>query len=152
MHVKFLVAACAVAMSTAAVAAGPFDQMKGKMKPGLYDTKMEMEIPGMPAGMGKQTMNMQNCVTDQDIEKGTVGKGKDSKMPENCEVKNFKMSGNTASYTAECKGDMPMTSDTSITFTDSGYTMNTKTAMKQGGQTMNMSQKIEGRYVGPCKK
>ena len=151
MHVKLLIAACAAAVSTAAVAAGPLDQMKGKMKPGMYDMKMEMEIPGMPGGMGKQSMNMQNCVTEQDIEKGTVGKGKDSKMPDTCEVKNFKMSGNSASYTAVCK-EPDMTSDTSITFTDSGYTMNTKTAMKQGGQVMNMNQKIEGRYVGPCKK
>ena len=150
MHVKFLIAACTLALSSGAIAAGPLDQMKGKMRPGLYDMKMEMEIPGMPAGMGKQSMNMQNCVTEQDIEKGQMNKGKDSK-PDTCEVKNFKMSGNTASYTAVCK-EPEMTADTSITFNDVGYTMNTKTAMKQGGQTMNMTQKIEGRYIGPCKK
>lgn len=150
MHVKFLIAACTLALSSGAIAAGPLDQMKGKMRPGLYDMKMEMEIPGMPAGMGKQSMNMQNCVTEQDIEKGAVGKGKDSK-PDTCEVKNVKMSGNSASYTAVCK-DPEMTADTNITFNASGYTMNTKTAMKQGGQTMNMTQKIEGRYIGPCTK
>jgi hypothetical protein len=149
MHVKFLVAALAAA-STAAAAAGPFDQFKGKMKPGLYEVKMDMEMPGMPAGMGKQSMTMQNCVTEADIEKGRMGK--DDKMPENCEVRNFKMSGNTASYTTACKGDMQMTSDTTVSFRDNGYTMSSKTAMTQGGQTMNMTHKLDGRYVGPCKK
>jgi hypothetical protein len=152
MHVKFLIAAFAATVSTAAVAAGPLDQIKGKMKPGLYDMKMEMEIPGMPAGMGKQTMNMQNCVTEKDIEQGSIGKsGKDGK-PDNCEVKNVKVSGNTASYTAECKGDPQVTADSTITFSDKGYTMTTRSAMKQGGQVMNMTQKVDSRYVGPCKK
>jgi hypothetical protein len=148
MSFKFLIAACAAAISTAAVA-GPFDQFKGKMKPGLYEVQMDMEMPGMPAGMGKQSMKMQNCVSDSDIEQGKMGK---DDMPKNCEVKNMKVSGNTATYTTECKGDMNMKADTTLTFRDNGYTMVNKTAMNQGGQTMNMTQKMEGRYVGPCKK
>ena len=147
MRFKFLVAICAAALSTAAVA-GPFDQFKGKMKPGLYEVQMDMEMPGMPAGMGKQSMKMQNCVSDADIEKGKMGK---DEMPKGCEVKNVKVSGNTATYTTECKGDMNMKADTTVTFRDNGYTMVNKTAMNQGGQTMNMTQKMEGRYVGPCK-
>ena len=150
MHVKYLFAACAAAaFTTAAVAAGPFDQFKGKMKPGLYEVQMDMEMPGMPGGMGKQSMKMQNCVSEKDIESGKMGK--DNKMPENCEVKDFRMSGNTASYKAVCKGDMAMTSDTSITFRDNGYSMVSKTSMTQGGQAMNMTTKMDGRYVGPCK-
>ena len=148
MRFKFLIAACAAAVSTAVVA-GPFDQFKGKMKPGLYDVQMDMEMPGMPAGMGKQSMKMQNCVSDSDIEQGKMGK---DDMPKGCEVKNMKVSGNTATYTTECKGDMNMKADTTVTFRDNGYTMVNKTAMNQGGQTMNMTQKMEGRYVGPCKK
>ena len=150
MHVKFLLAALAATACTSAVAAGPFDQFKGKMKPGLYDVQMDMEMPGMPGGMGKQSMKMQNCVSEQDIESGKMGK--DDKMPAGCEVKDFKMSGNSASYKTVCKGDMNMTADTTISFRDNGYTMTSKTAMQQGGQTMNMTHKMDGRYVGPCKK
>lgn len=150
MKITHLVAASAALFATAA-AAGPFDQMKGKMKEGLYETKMQMEMPGMPQGMGKQTMTFQNCVTNKDIESGQVGK-QDGNMPKDCEVRNFRMSGNTASYTTVCKGDMKMTADTTIHFSDSGYRMNMKMAMDQGGQTMNMTQNMEARYVGPCKK
>ena len=147
MHVKFLIAACAAAASATAIAAGPFDQFKGKMKPGMYEVKMDMDMPGMPGNMGKQSMTVKNCVTEKDIESGKMGKD----QKDTCEVKNFKMSGNTASYTAACK-DPPMTSDTTITFRDDGYSMTSKTTMNQGGQTMQMSHKMEGRYVGPCSK
>ena len=75
------------------------------MKHGLYEVRMEMEMPGMPQGMGKQQMTMQNCVTAQDLEGGKLGRSEQQKM-EQCEIKNFKMSGNTASYTTVCKGDM----------------------------------------------
>lgn len=148
---RFATAILAGAFSAAAFAAGPFDQFKGRMKEGMYETTMEMEMPGMPAGMGKQNMKFQKCVTAQDIEKGQVGKGRDGKTPDNCEVKNFNMSGNTATYTTVCKGDPEMTADTKIAFSDTGYKMDMKMAMKQGGQTMNMTQRMEGRYLGACK-
>ena len=147
-----LAAALACTFAATAFAAGPFDQFKGRMKEGQYETKMEMEMPGMPANMGKQTHTFSNCVTKEDIEGGKIGKGRDGKMPDNCEVKNFNMSGNTATYTTVCKGDPEMTADSKITFSDAGYTMDMKMAMKQRGQVMNMTQKMEGRYVGPCTK
>ena len=150
MYVKLLIAACAAAASTAAIAAGPLDQMKGKMKPGLYDMKMDMEIPGMPGGMGKQSMNTQNCVTEQDIEKGAMGS--ESSKDQQCDVKNAKVSGNSASYTVTCTGKTAMTADININFRDNGYTMNNKSTLNQGGQAMTMTQKIDARYLGPCKK
>ena len=150
MKSTVLIAACAAALC-ASTASAQMGDLKGKMKEGLYEVKMEMEMPGMPAGMGKQSMTMQNCVTSKDIESGQVGKRPDEK-PGNCEVKDFKMSGNTATYKTVCKGDMQMTADTHMTFRDNGYVMNTKVAMNQGGQTMNMTQKMEGRYLGACKK
>ena len=71
---------------------------------------------------------------------------------EQCEVKNFKMSGNTASYTTVCKGNMDMTADTTETVAGDNYKMDMKMRMNQGGQVMNMHQKMDGRYLGACKK
>ena len=147
-----LVLAAALA-ATGALAQSPADAMKGKMKPGLYNYKMEMDmgqVPGMPAGMGKQTMNMQHCVTPQDIERGQVGKGRDGKANSNCEMKDFKMSGNTATYKMVCKGEGAMTADNKITFVSDGFDMTMKMAMDRGGQKMNMTQNMQGRYAGPC--
>jgi hypothetical protein len=52
----------------------------------------------------------------------------------------------------ECKGDVPMKADNRITFSDNGFNMDMKMAMSQGGQTMNMTQKTNARYLGPCRK
>ncbi len=148
---SIIAAALATLVAAPAVhAAGPFDAFKGKMKEGQYDMKMTMEMPGMPQGMGRQTMNHSHCVTAQDIEGGRMGSR--DKAPQNCEVKNFSMSGNTASYTTVCKGDPDMTSDSKITFSGDGYVMDNRMQMKQQGQVMNMTQRIESKYVGPCKK
>ena len=153
MKNECLVAVACVAFSTTAIA-NPFGQFKGKMKEGLYEYKMEMDmgqIPGMPPGMGKQQHTMQNCVTNKDIEGGGFSKGRDSQRPENCDIKNFNMSGNTATYTMVCKGDQPMSADNKITFSGDGFKMDMKMAMTRGGQVMNMTQRMEGKYIGPCK-
>jgi hypothetical protein len=150
---KTAVVIVAAFAASAAFAESPADAMKGKMKPGLYAYKMEMDmgqVPGMPPGMGKQTMNMQHCVTPQDIERGQVGKGRDGKANSNCEMKDFKMSGNTATYRMVCTGQGAMTADTRIAFVPDGFNMTMKMAMDQGGRKMNMTQNMEGRYVGPC--
>ena len=143
-----LAAVCAAAFALPAQA--QFEQFKGKMKPGMYEHKMEMDMGAMmPPPMNKQTRTMQHCYTEQDIEKGAMGK--DSKLPENCSVKDFKMSGNTASYRMECTGSNAMTMDNRITFRDGGYSSDTTMTMDQGGQKMTMKQKAEGRYLGACK-
>ena len=147
----------ALTIAATAAAAQGMDAMKGKMKEGLYSYKMEMDmgqVPGMPAGMGKQTHTFEHCVTPQDIEKGQLGKGREDRKPSNCEVKDFKMSGNTASYKMVCAGkpDGGMTADNTITFVADGYKMNMKMAMDQGGHKMNMTQNMEAKYLGPCKK
>ena len=150
---RLLAVACA-AISAAAIA-GPLDALKGKMKEGMYEYKMEMDMgamPGLPPGMGKQTHSFQKCVTAQDIEKGQMGRGPDrpGKAAPDCEVKNYNMSGNTASYTMVCK-EPKMTTDNKITFSGQNFTMDMKVVMDQGGSTMNMTQHMEGKYLGPCK-
>ena len=147
--------ACAAALALPSLAHAQLDQLRGKMKPGLYEYRMEMEIPGMPQGMGKQNHTMQHCVTEQDMQKGNMGGGDRNRMPENCEVKNFKMSGNTASYRMECKGKGNgggMSTDNRITFREGGYSMDMKMNMDQGGRAMTMNQHMEGKYLGPCSK
>src|SRR4051812_45019717 len=114
MTIARLVALACGAIATASVAAGPFDQLKGKMKEGMYEYKMDTDMgnmPGMPPGMPtKHSTTFQKCVTAQDMEKGQMGRGggRDGKMPENCEMKDFAMSGNTASYKMACKPPQEM--------------------------------------------
>ena len=150
-----IAAATCCALSAAVAFAGPFDAFKGKMKEGLYETKVEMDMgqmPGLPPGMGKQSFTHQHCVSDKDFEKGSFGKGRDGKGPnESCEVKNMSVSGNTATYTTVC-AQPKMTADNKITFTGNGYILDMTMTMDQRGQTMNMKQHMESKYIGPCNK
>ncbi len=150
---RVLALSCTAAFCVCASAASPFDSLKGKMKEGLYEYKMEMDMgamPGMPPGMGRQNLTFQHCLTQQDIEQGRMGKKDD--MPKDCEVRNFRTSGNGAAYTMVCKGEMSMTSDVVMTFVKDGYNMDMKSTMNHGGETMKMNQKMQGRLLGPCKK
>ncbi len=154
MRKNLVLAAAFAAAFSAAAYAGPFDAFKGKVRDGMYEYKMEMDmgaVPGMPPGMGKQSHTFTQCVSAKDIEEGGLGKGKDGKMPKDCEIRNFKMTGNTATYSMECKGEMQMKADNKITFANDGFVMDMKMAMNHGGKPMNMTQHMEGKYVGPCK-
>lgn len=151
---KTALAAAACAVFATAALAGPFDQFKGKMKEGMYEYKMTMDmgaVPGLPPGMGKQNFSFQRCVTPKDVEEGAFSKGRDGKGMDNCEVKDFNMSGNTATYKMECKGEGQMKADNKITFLPNGFDMDMKMSMVRNGQPMNMTQHMEGRNLGPCK-
>ena len=145
--------AAAAGFAASAIAQdNPFAAFKGKMKPGLYDYKVEMDmgqVPGMPPGMGKQSMNMQHCITAEQIERGGWDNPKERGKTD-CEFKNFKMSGNTANYTMECK-QPKMSADNTVTFGSDSFKMDMRMTMDQGGQVMKMNQKAEAKYIGPCK-
>ncbi len=154
MKTAAVFAAIAALAATAATAQSPMDAMRGKMKEGMYNYKMEMDmgqVPGMPPGMGRNSFSFQHCVTKKDIESGQIGKGRENRGPQNCEMKDFRMSGNTATYRMECKGEHPMVADNKVTFVSDGFLMDMNMSMDHGGQRMNMKQHMEGKYLGPCK-
>jgi Protein of unknown function (DUF3617) len=128
----------------------PFAGMKGKIREGNWEYKMQMDgVPGMPAGMKMPEMAFNHCITAQDVERGGF-QSKDGKIPDGCAVKDMKMAGNTATWRMECVKDPKMTVDSTMTFAGDGFTMKQKMAMDQGGQVMNMNQSMTGRYTGPC--
>lgn len=155
MKTVLIAAALAATLCSTAAWAGPFDAFKGKMKPGMYEYKMDMDMgqmPGMPPGMGKQSHTFQHCVSPEDIQRGEVNRSEGRNAPKNCEIKNMQVSGNTATYQMVCSQPHEMTADNRITFGGDGYKMDMKMTMNQGGHPMNMTQHMEARYVGPCSK
>lgn len=130
----------------------PFAGMKGRLKEGMWEYKMQMEgVPGMPAGMQMPGMTFNRCLTPQDVDKGGFAQ-KDGKMPEGCAVKNMNMTKDGASWRMECTKDPKMIVDSTMSGTPEGFTMKQKMQMDRGGQMMNMNQTMTGRYMGPCTK
>ncbi len=147
-HLLAALAACSLALPALAQD-NPWSALRGKVKEGNWEYRMQMQMEGMPAGMKMPEQVINNCVTNESVEKGGLG-SKDGKMPDGCTVKNMKVSGSTATYRLECTKDPVMTVDTTMTFGGDQMNMTQKMAMNQGGQVMNMTNTMTGRYTGPC--
>ena len=156
-NTRIVALACVALASTPLVLAQDMSFFKSKAKPGMYEYKMDMDMsgmPGMPPGMGKQSFTTQHCLTQEDIDKGTMSKGRDPKENNDCQVKNLESSGSSASYTMACTKPRQMNADVKINFVSDGYHMDMKMNMTEpkSGQTVNMMQHMDAKFLGACTK
>ena len=149
---RTLAAALCLIVVPALAQDNPFSGMRGKMREGNWEYRMQMDgIEGMPAGMKMPEQVVNRCVTPQDVDRGGFA-SKDGKVPDGCTFSNMKFTGDGASWTMECVKEPKMKVDSTMTFGQDSFTMKQKMAMNQQGQMMNMNQTMTGRYTGPCKK
>ena len=118
------------------------------MKEGLWEITTKMEMPGMPAGMPPQTIKQ--CITKKDLD-NPQRMAPTGQKDDRCQSSDYKLQGNTASWTWTCKGDDEMRGSGTMTFSGNSYTGTTKISMKQGGQMHNMTMQYTGRHLGECK-
>ena len=141
---RFLLASAVLAtlISQDAHAAAP------NMREGMWEITAKMDMPGMPAGMPPQVMRQ--CLTQKDAENpqklAQGGPG-----AERCQISNYQLKGNTASWDMACKGPEEMTGTGTFTFNGDSYTGMTRMSMKSGGQTHNMTMQHSGKRIGDCK-
>ena len=130
-----------------AALASPVFGASSEMQPGLWEITTRVEMSGMPVPMPPQTIR--HCYTKKDIEKGqgTVPQG-DNK---NCQIKDYKVRGNTASWTLVCTGKEAMTGAGTMTWTSTSYTGKMNARVKDGGETINMTHRWTAKRVGDCK-
>ncbi|HEY0140795.1 MAG TPA: DUF3617 domain-containing protein [Thermoanaerobaculia bacterium] len=112
-------------------------------KPGRWQIKMQMEIPGMPMKM--PPVNTEVCLTEEDIKNPQKAVPNDPKS--DCKVGDYKVDGNKVTWTVDCP-KQKMKGDGEITYTGDAYS---------GGMNMNiegqaMSVKYSGKHLGDCKK
>ncbi|HEY6614839.1 MAG TPA: DUF3617 family protein [Vicinamibacterales bacterium] len=120
---------------------------QGGMRPGRWETTMQMEMAGSPVQM--PPMKQTRCVTPAEakdpasLQSGPPG-GRGGKN--DCKVSDQKMSGNTMSWKITCTSPDAMTGTGEMTFADDSYTGTMKMNMAQGA----MSMKMEGKRLGDC--
>jgi len=120
---------------------------QGGIRPGRWETSMQMEMAGSPVQM--PPMKTTRCVTPAEakdpssLQAGPPG-GRGGKS--DCKVSDQKMSGNTISWTIACSSPDTMTGTGEMTFGDDTYTGVMKMNMAQGA----MSMKMEGKRLGDC--
>lgn len=117
-----------------------------EFKEGLWEITTQVEMKGMPQSMPPTTFRQ--CITKNEA----VPQNKDKSY--DCKTVNQKISGNTVSYTVECKGkEGAMQTSGTTTYTDKSMNGESTTTFKMKGQPeMKMANKIKGKYIGVCPK
>lgn len=117
-----------------------------ELKEGLWEITTQVEIKGMPQTMPPTTFRQ--CITKSD----PVPQNKDRNY--DCKIISQKVSGDTVSYTVECKGKEGTTHVSgSTTYTDNSMNGSSTTVVKMKGQPeMQMVSKIKGKHIGACPK
>jgi hypothetical protein len=147
MKVSGLLAAAALAFAAPAAAQQPStkDVFKGKVKPGMYETRVVTDmsgVPGIPPDQAKNTETHKRCMTAEEVERGL-------KSREDCKAKTFNQSATGVHFVSECKdGSL---NDLRIAFSAAGFSSEMKTTGKHEGKPFVMMMKSESKYLGPCK-
>ena len=112
------------------------------MRPGRWEVTGQMEMPGMPVQM--PAMKNTQCITQQQIDSPTRGlpQGPDNK---DCKVSDYKVSGNTITWTMACPSQQ-MTGSGELKFDGDTYAGLVK-IMAQGKE---MNMKFNGKRIGDC--
>ena len=140
-----LIPVVAVVLSFAAVCSHAAAQ--SPMRPGNWETTMEMDMPGMPMKM--PPMKNTRCVTQQEIDSPNRGlPSGPQKNPNDCKISDYKQSGNTVSWNVACSGQQPMTGSGELKFNNDAYDGVIKMMMNQQQMTMKMA----GKRLGDCAK
>lgn len=125
------------------VAAVPAFAADHPQKPGKWQMKMEMDIPNMPVKLPPVTF--ETCITEEDLQDPQKAVPNDPKSK--CNVGDYKVSGNTVSWTVDCpKQDTKGKGE--ITFTDDSYSG----WMQMTVGEQEMKTKYSGKWLGECKK
>lgn len=134
--------AALLAVAATAQAAGP------NMQPGKWEITSRMEIPGIPYPMNDMTM--QHCFTAADVAQGEKSVQPDmGDNPEHCQVSNYTLQGNTATWSLRCDN---MSGQGSMTYSGDSYTGTTEFQVQAEGVMQSMKQTISARRVGDCGK
>jgi hypothetical protein len=118
------------------------------MKEGLWEVTAQVEETKGRAAT--PATKVQHCVSPQDLQDpqkmipGGDGGG--------CEIKDHKVQGNAVTWNMACHGKTPMTGSGSITFGETAYAGSSRLSVKKGDQTLHVTVRYTGRYIGPCNK
>ena len=132
-----------VALLSLALSWTVLGQGSAPMREGNWEVTMKMTMPGMDMPPMKQTQCIMAAMIKDPA--GSIPKGPGQG---DCAITNYKLSGNTATYTMTCKAP-PMTAVGEMKYSGSdAYSGTLK--MDMGGQTMTIVH--DAKRIGDCPK
>lgn len=150
-----LMSASVLAWSLPVLAQGP----SGVRRDGKWEITVQMEMPGMPAGMTMPPTTMTQCITPQDAADpsksipqqppGRGGAGSD------CKMSDYKAEGNKVSWKMACTTPRPVTGTGEFVYEKDSYTGTMTMNMgagRAGAPGGAMTMKYTGKRLGDCTK
>ncbi|MGZ5446369.1 MAG: DUF3617 domain-containing protein [Thermoanaerobaculia bacterium] len=137
--VPYILAAAALVFA----AGVPASAAENPQKAGKWQIKMQMEIPNMPVKL--PPVNMEVCLTEEDLKDPQKSVPNDPKSQ--CNVGDYKVDGNTVTWTVDCP-KQNMKGNGQITYTDDSY----HGWMKMLVGEQEMTTKYSGKWLGECTK
>lgn len=132
-----------LAVLVVVLAAVPAGAAENPQKPGKWQIKIEMEIPGMPMKLPPVSMNV--CLTEDDLKDPQKAVPNDPKSQ--CNVGDYEIDGKTVTWTVDCP-KQNMKGNGQITFDDDAYSG----WMKMTVGEQEMKTKYSGKWLGECTK
>ncbi|MEA2999310.1 MAG: hypothetical protein QOH04_2206 [Sphingomonadales bacterium] len=128
-----------------------------KLRPGLYETAMEMKVAGLPPqvaqAMQHTKMTSRSCVTPEEANRPS-GELFSGNKAEGCEAKDLAYEGGRIHGTMTCAPKHGVEGSTSITMDGSyggeSFDIRTKVVTAAQGRTMTMEGHTVGRRIGDC--
>lgn len=139
-----------IAVSLIALLCSPVALADNPMRPGLYQTNVQMSMPGMPQ---MPPQSHQFCITQADLAKDPEKATMPSEgMPGECEMYDKNFTGNKSSWKMRCTGANAMQAEGTTTFANDGYTgvIRMTGDFMQTGQPTTMTQNIAAKRLGDC--
>ena len=129
-------------VATCALAAQPT-----QMQEGLWEITTQTEIQGAAAHPPPETTSA--CYSKQDVENDSAATPKDEK----CEVQNYRVAGNIASWNILCSAPEKVTGSGTVTFHNRTSYSGTATLRMQvqGKPPIQMTNRYSGKRLGECR-
>lgn len=118
------------------------------IEPGKWEITSQVEMTGMPMQM-PPVKNVQ-CLTDSTPAPTQAGA---DASEGSCRMSDIKTEGDTVTWTMECDSDgAKVKGKGKITYHGATFDGTMNTVMDQGGQTMEIVTRLNGKRLGACDK
>jgi hypothetical protein len=135
-----LVAGMVAVLAGQAFAAGEVD-----IKPGKWEITSSMQMPGMPAGMQAMSFTHIQCLKTDDL----VPEDPNPNSQGDCQTQDVRVEGDTVTWKMICESEQgKITSSGRISY--HGTTFEGAVQTRIPGQDMEITNQLQGRWVGPC--
>ena len=118
------------------------------LEEGLWEITTTREISG-PVKK-QQEYTLKHCITKKDIEQGKGRMHQPGMHRKDCQVKNYKVEANRASWNLVCTGDNPVVGTGSVTYSGTSFDGTNKTTIGKKGQEKEVTETFSGKRLGPC--